>query len=334
MSDLITVQDFLHLTNTPAIPRGDNFLIECPWHTGKTKLSIEKSTGICHCFSCKSSGNLWTLSIKLTGKNLYDLLNISPEKRKVLSFERTLHKVTSKRKSKEVHVDDIVITGQSYEIHSDSTPDYILKAAEELLLSKDICDYYGIRYALNQYIRGSLIPSEKATNYRNRFVTPIYNGNKLINVDGRTIVGDNPKVVYCKGGKTNTIFDFNRLDPTKPLIVTEGIKDLIKLWHLGYRNITAILGASITDEQIRQLRLFKEITFLGDNDSAGVMAMGNLYEELNIEMKIGLPPKGKDPFKCSMEENRSLVENAIDYTDYELREIKEMSKNNANSLWF
>jgi len=333
MLELIEVADFLHLTGTPAVSKGDDFLIECPWHTGKTKLRIDKNTGICNCFSCKAHGNLWTLSIKLTGKNLYDLLGISPEKRKSLSFVGTLNNVTRKEKE-EVRIDDIIIKGQSLDIFSSSTPEYVKTSAKNLYLSKEYCDYYGVRYSLNMEVRGVNVAPEKATMYSNRFLWSIYYGDKLINIDGRTIIGEDPKVIYCKGGKLDTLFDINRLDPTKPLIVCEGIKDTIKLWHLGYRNITAILGASITEGQLRQLRMFKEIIYLTDNDRAGLEAADYLYENLNIEMKLGLPPEGKDPFKCSFEENKSLVENAIDYTDYDLSVIKDHCKNKANTLWF
>lgn len=335
MDNLITPSEFLATVGVPYVLKGDDFMIECPWHTGKTKLRINKDTGVHNCFSCKASGNLWSLCIKLTGMNLYDFLGITPEKRKALSFERTLNRIVDVVKEEpEVKVDDIVIKGRSLDIHGSDVPDYVRRSAKSLYLTEDYCDYYGVRYALNQSIRAPHIAPEKATVYSNRFLTPIYSNGKLINVDGRTIVGDNPKVVYCKGGSTSVLFDFERLDPRKLLIVCEGIKDTIKLWHLGYRNITSILGATLTPNHIKQLKLFKDILYLSDNDDAGISTMRKLYDELDIELKIGLPPKGLDPFKCSFDELREMVDNPIDYTDYDLRFISESLKNNANNLWF
>lgn len=332
METLISVQEFLHVTGTPAQSKGDDYLIDCLWHTGKTKIRINKQTGVFNCFRCKAHGNLWTLCLKMTGKNLYDFLGITPEKRRILSFDRTLAKARTEV-VEEVKIDDIIIQGESYDIHGDNVPNFVQKAAKELYLTPEYCEYYGVKYSLNQHIRGAHIPEEKRTTYSNRFVWPIYLGDKLVNVDGRTMVGDNPKVIYCKGGKTATMFDINRLDPTKLLIVCEGIKDTIKLWHLGYRNITAVLGASISEEQIRQLRLFKEIVFLIDNDEAGLEAADKLYEQLNIELQIGLPPEGQDPFKCSFTQLQDIIENRKDYTDYDLAFIKEQSQNNASSIW-
>jgi len=86
------------------------------------------------------------------------------------------------------------------------------------------------------------------------------------------------------------------------LVITEGARDVMKLWQEGYTNSVAVLGSFLGDKQLMLLTSLapKRIVLLFDGDNAGRMATDKLAKKLSgiYENKRLVPcymPLGHDP---------------------------------------
>jgi hypothetical protein len=126
-----------------------------------------------------------------------------------------------------------------------------------------------------------------------------YKGYKLYE-KGEII--ENPDFVYLLQSKNyyssgsnikNTIFNIQNLDYNKMLVVCEGIPGTAKIWTNWTKNVTALFGAAITNEQIEILKRFKEeIVVIPDNDHASDVLIYTLNRHL--ENVTVLPTKKDD----------------------------------------
>lgn len=69
------------------------------------------------------------------------------------------------------------------------------------------------------------------------------------------------------------------------LIVVDGLFDAIHLSSFGY-NAAALMGSSITDEIIMQLRFIKKVIIISDNDAAGLRFIRTLKTHLHNTVVI------------------------------------------------
>lgn len=100
--------------------------------------------------------------------------------------------------------------------------------------------------------------------YKNRFIIPVYDGDKMVYFQGRSI--DNhtePKYLNPVVLKEDIILNKNEFDPEKYIIVTEG---LIDAFMIEDDQGTTCLGASLSDEFIEKLLSFsRKIIIALDN---------------------------------------------------------------------
>jgi len=82
-------------------------------------------------------------------------------------------------------------------------------------------------------------------------------------------------------------------------ILVEGYMDLISLHQNGIKNVVAVSGTALTDEQIQLIsRYTKNIILLFDADNAGVKASMRSIELLlkqDMEVRVITLPQGEDP---------------------------------------
>jgi DNA primase len=143
--------------------------------------------------------------------------------------------------------------------------------------------------------------------------------------------------IYIKGrtlyGLSAAKDDIRKLDYA---IIVEGYMDLISLHQAGVKNVVAVSGTALTDEQVQLLsRYTKNAILLFDADTAGVKASMRSIEILlrkDIDVKIVSLPQGEDPDsyintygKEKFEEEISRAKNFIEYQSsvYEARGMFE-----------
>ena len=100
------------------------------------------------------------------------------------------------------------------------------------------------------------------------------------------------------------------------VLVVEGYTDVVALHQSGIENVVAIMGTSMTDEQVVALKRLAPVAHLAlDADNAGQDAMlraAQIAEREKLEMRIVPLPAGSDPAELVAAEGadamRSLVE--------------------------
>ena len=83
------------------------------------------------------------------------------------------------------------------------------------------------------------------------------------------------------------------------LIVTEGPREVMKLWQEGFTNSVAVLGSFMGDTQMELLSSLapKKVVLMFDGDSAGDRAAEGVGKKLEnlVEVVVCRPPEGMDP---------------------------------------
>jgi DNA primase len=115
---------------------------------------------------------------------------------------------------------------------------------------------------------------------------------QLVAYAGRSIQGDEPKYRLPPGfHKSQELFLFDRArhSGSDSVIIVEGFFDAAKVWQVGYRNVVALMGSSLSDVQAGLLpQHFRSGLLLLDGDSAGM-------DVQVIHLKPGVQPHQLEP---------------------------------------
>lgn len=303
--------DLKHLLSSYNIkykPDGNSLKVRClnPAHSDKNP-SLNISTldpHLYHCFSCGFKGNKYSLVKHLSGKSWNDYNGI--EDRPSYEFVSSLSRKSFPEKKTEFT-----------EVTLDGNLDYVTSHPEAVpyILSRGINHAFLLKYNVSYTTYAEV----NGTKYVKRLCIPLCMDGKVVNIEGRAIYKDiKPKVLYAKGTSTNFLFDYDNLNRNAPLYVVEGIMHLPNLFELGYRNITATFGSRITKNQMKQLKEFKKIILIPDNDEAGLKMIEDLEEalddrEFNI---VFLPTDVNDVGEATLDQLKESLDNKISSVDY------------------
>ena len=152
-----------------------------------------------------------------------------------------------------------------------------------------------------------------------RVVIPIENENgELLAYAGRSIDGSDPKYKVPSGFlKSAVLFNTHRAlavrSPAVPggnhVIVVEGFFDCLKVHQAGRRNVVALMGSSLSDEQRKILRSWREVTLFLDGDEAGRQGSQTIAGQLlgTMFVKVVKLPDGKQPDQLSSAEINAIL---------------------------
>lgn len=111
-------------------------------------------------------------------------------------------------------------------------------------------------------------------------------------------------------------FLFNEwlVDRSQPVIVVEGIFDVLRMASAGYDNTVALMGSSLSDTQAKKLKsLTQPVYMMLDGDMAGrkgVMKAVGMLRGTVVSLRECEVPDGKDPGDLSDGELKNIVESA------------------------
>ena len=339
----------------PLTKKGKNYFGVCPFHDDTNpSMSVSSDKQIYKCFSCGASGNVITFVMEYENVDFREALSILA-KRAGISFNTGNVKNTSTKFDKYYKMYDLALKLYQNNINSHLGKNAI-EYLEKRKISKDLIKEFKIGLAIDKDALTkvltkkdySTIEMEKyglGTGYNdlyfNRIMFPLFDtNNRAVGFSGRIYntsegskyINTKETPIFKKGELLYNYYnakDHVRL--SKNVILVEGFMDVIRLYSVGIKNVVALMGTSLTKEQINLLkRLSTNIYISLDGDSAGKKAALSAGEDLTnagcnvfvISLKEDLDPD-EYILKYGEKDYKSLYENATPYSEYKLYHMRD-----------
>lgn len=293
---------------------------------------LYKNSGLWKDFSGPySGGDIEALVWLAKGVRLIDFLGISKN-----DIMTNLYK---KQEVKRVAVNldeynpldyDLIVEGNDIQPIWDD-PRHLAHAVRVRGMSKEFINFFKVGF-----IRNSLVYIQKKNDYSDkikkvrffdRLCVPIYEFGKRVSIEGRRIDGEKEmKVIYPSsiggvgGSAYRRLFNIDNLDTSKPLIVCEGIMDIVKIWSYIDKNVTCTYGASLKPQHKKDLNKFKDIIVFSDSDEGGEHMIDHIYNFItDREIRVARLPEGLDPGEATLDQLKFALDHTIEGTEYVLK---------------
>jgi DNA primase len=293
--DRIGVEYRLHSSNE------DELEICCPFCTqqGETqdtrfRLGINLKKEAAYCFNCRwasVTGTLEKITSALGIEYIQRLDEAEREKRR------------GKTKKREIKLPDDFM---------------VLKDGEEHW-QQVAYNYVRDRGVANWQIEKHQIGFSVVGDFRYRIVFPVYYKEKLCGLVGRAFVeGLEPKYLNSIGDKV--VYGLPERSNRTGIVLVEGAFDRLRIERAGVEyDVGALLGHSITDRQLEQLKPYDEVIFWPDPDRPGMMGFHKSAIRVRREGKrvrwVKTEASDRDPAEYELKEIPKSIDEAVWYTD-------------------
>ena len=297
------------------------FVALCPFHAENTP-SFRVDSLRFHCFGCGVSGdifNWYKLAENLDFKQTYEKLTNAkfPEHFKLSHKAEPTISAYDTREIHEIHA----INYAAHEYFTSNIPEHI-----KAIIDERSCGYpcelgyapqhWGLidelksdGYTQEQMINASLAVLDARGNLyprlRDRITIPLFDNrqSRILGFAGRALT-DDTKTKYLLPSTTKAFckknYLYGHIERNPPFVtIVEGYFDSIRLSSLGFPNVVAILGSSISDAQVRILESHtSKVVVMMDGDLPGLNALvqiAHAFSKTNISACAVLVPDGLDP---------------------------------------
>ncbi len=343
----------------PLTQKGKNYFGVCPFHEDHSpSMSVSEEKQIYKCFSCGAAGNVFTFVSEYENVKFLEAVKIVADKCGI-----PFHGVIKKEKPK-VHQDEYEIMNLALKfyqnnLHSEAgvtAKEYLKKRAldDEVIKDFDLGLAMGKNMSLHQLLLnkkysvdtllrlGLVNQNDGYVNdvFRERIMFPIHDleGN-VVGFTGR-IYQDSNQAKYINSKESDIfkkgqiLFNYHRakqeIKRKKEVILVEGNMDAIRMYASGIKNVVALMGTSLTKEQVQVIKGMRaKIVLMFDNDSAGEIATyqnGTILEDAGLVPYIVRLSGKKDPDEYiihygveAIEEN---IRSPISFLDFKLKYFK------------
>lgn len=329
--------------------RGKNYIGLCPFHNEKTpSFTVSEEKQIFHCFGCHAGGNVFKFLMDYEKISFVEAVLEMAERLSIpLETEESDYpeKQTEQEKLYDINTEAARYFSNNLLNHpgGEKAREYFRKRN----MKPQTLRAFGLGYALPgwenflSFLQERKIDLEKALmlgligqnrdsrlydKFNGRIIFPIFSPNgRVVAFAGRIIekkenaakyLNSPESSIYVKGrilyGLSHAKDEIRKLDKA---ILVEGYMDLISLYQNGVKNVVAVSGTALTEEQVQLLsRYTKNVVLLFDADTAGIKASMRSIELLlkrNMEIKIASLPAGEDPDSYVNKYGRESFEEAI-----------------------
>ena len=257
-------------------------------HETNPSMSFDKKNKKFKCFSCGQSYDIFNHYQEFYNKNFVGAVKSIIED---FNLNIELESFKSERKIKK--------EPSKYKKYTEHIQSYLNKRG----ISNKTIDYVGIKEYKDNVV----------FEYRNEL------GEHIANKYRRTKKGDKkqPKMWFEKDTNINTLYNMDKIDITKPLLITEGEIDTLAAIESGYKNSVSVpTGCNSTewiDTNWTFLEQFNEIVIWFDNDEPGVKGAKDISNRLpNNIVKIATHDRAKDVNEVLHKFGRSEVLKTIE----------------------
>ena len=331
--------------------RGRNYIGLCPFHSEKTpSFTVSEEKQIFHCFGCHAGGNVYKF---LMDYEKISFVEAVQELARQLGIDIEYESVPGdERQSEQELLYDINTEAAKYfynNLQSSDEGEIARKYLKERKIKPQTITSFGLGYSLRGWENFLNFAREKKLNldkvvelgllgknnesrfydkFAGRLIFPIFSPNGRVVAFAGRVLDDNDKtakylnspesLIYIKGrilyGLSFAKDEIRKLDKA---ILVEGYMDLISLHQNGIKNVVAVSGTALTEEQVQLLsRYTKNVVLLFDADTAGIKASMRSIELLlkkDIEVKIAALPGGEDPDSFINSYGKEKFEDTVSY---------------------
>ncbi len=313
--------------------RGRNFIGLCPFHSEKTpSFTVSEDKQIFHCFGCHAGGNVFKFLME------YEKISFIESVQQLagqlgIELEVQESEEPETQSEQEILYDINTAAARYFSDNLLNHPDgeVARQYFEKRRIKVQTMRAFGLGYAFPgweffvNFARDKNIDLERAVQlgligssndgrlfdkFSGRIIFPIFSpngrviafaGRILENKEGTAKYLNSPESqIYYKGkilyGLSHAKDEIRRTDKA---ILVEGYMDLISLYQNGIKNVVAVSGTALTEDQVLLLsRYTKNIVLLFDSDAAGIKASMRSIELLlrkDFDIRIASLPRGDDP---------------------------------------
>lgn len=302
--DELPVEQVLILTGTRARELEGRFAdILCPYHADtKPSATIYKESKMFVCFSCNEKRHISRYYRDVTGE---ELVHGKPS----LFLKRLARELPPR-------VAGLDVIGDLTPVWDDPIA---MEYIERRKIPKSFLEDFNVQSTQWFKVNGTFMGF--------RLIIPIIEKGRVVSYEGRAYTDlVKPKVLYPKGAPP-PLFNCDSLDRKRVLILVEGLIDFAVLWGYGYRNLSTLMGASISAYLEKQLCEFDEIIMFMDPDKAGEAVISTFEKfypgKLRVTKLEGLTPEGKprDPKHGSYLEIERAIKGAVEPSEFYMKKF-------------
>lgn len=349
----------------PLTLKGKNYFGVCPFHEDHSpSMSVSPERQIYKCFSCGAAGNVFSFVKEYENVSFLESVKIVADK---IGYNINI-KIDNKKTPHKIEYEIMNYSTKYYQNYLNTKDG--LKAREYLKnrdINEDLIEKFDIGLApynkddlakilLRKYEQKtlsdlSLINIDGANVYdafNDRIIFPIHDldGN-VVAFTGRVYNANSHNAKYFNSRESNIFkkgqlfYNYHRALPEikklKEVIIVEGNMDAIRMDYAGLSNTIALMGTSLTRNQIDILKkLRSKVILMLDNDEAGLTATlnnGQLLENAQVPVFVVRLSDSKDPdeyiIKNGKDKIKTLVKEAKSFLEFKLfyyRQNKDLTK--------
>ncbi len=336
---------------------GSKFKAPCPFHSEKTpSFVISPELQIFKCFGCGKSGDVITFLEEYEGMDFYEALKYLADRSGVVL--KQLKGAEKGFKERYYEINQMVSRFYNYVLTKHPAGKKALQyITAERGLKMSTVEKFQVGYSPDEAfaLRTYIIEKNKVTlkeletvgivymkgtvpidRFRGRIIFPLYDhrGN-IVGFAGRVLPNERNKELakYINSPETpiykksKVLFGLNEtrgeIKKLGEAIVVEGELDMISCWQAGIKNVVAIKGSALTEEQALLLsRYAKNLIIALDSDLAGNEAARRailIAEKEGMEIRVVKLEKYKDPDDAARQDPEGLkkaLNEAIGVWDY------------------
>lgn len=295
------LEDLLGAKNIQVV--GDEIIHSCVLNFGlhnhgdqSPSASINKNSLLENCYVCGGGTIIWLVQNALDlskAEAINKIKNYSEGLRPILT-EQFITKLEKVIKDKGLPSELII-------------PRYSEKILDEWIQPSEYLLDRGVSYEIQKEMKTGIMPPayelEKSTKeivLMQRNVIPHFIDNNLVGWVSRRL-DDTKNVAKYKNTRgfprKYSLYNLNNIIKDDHCYIVESPMSVLVLKSRGVNDVVASFGAQITDEQIKMLRRFENLTIFMDGDKAGREGARTVYERLREYSKVRVinTPDGLDP---------------------------------------
>ena len=340
----------------PLVQKGRNFFGVCPFHNDTNpSMSVSREKQIYKCFSCGASGNIFTFVRDYEHMDMKDVLELLAAKVGITISNNSVSRKTTKYDK----LYEIYELANKFYQNNINTKDG-QKAKEYLKnrgITEEIIKEFEIGLSLDNMDSLTKVLTKKGYDiytldkiglssnnhdlFINRIMVPIHDINgKTVAFSGRVYnkqsdhkyVNTKETEIFKKG---SLLFNYYRCKEearrNKYVIIMEGYMDVFRAFSIGVKNVVAIMGTALTEEQTNLIKKLSNNVYLClDGDDPGqkaTLSVGEQLEKVGINLKVIRLTNDEDPdtyiLKYGKDKFYDLIDKAISFSDFKLESLKK-----------